>query len=351
MDKTRDVFLQLVKTGLWEGDVQLLSYGQIDYSAVYSLAEDQGVTGLVAAALEHVTDMRPAKKDVVQFIGRSVQMEQRNQAMNDFIGMTVGNMRREGIYVLLVKGQGVAQCYERPLWRPSGDVDFLLNRENYQKAKAFLLAQSSGSKQEERYSQHLGISIDPWYLEIHGTLRTGLSGRVDTVVDEVQDDVFSHGNVRVWRCGTIDVYLPAPDNDVFLVFTHFIKHFYKGGAVLRQFCDWVRLLWTYQDKIDISRLKFWVSRAGLIGEWKAFAALAVNQLGMPKDAMPLYAESYRNKGERLLDVILNGSTGNKVRDTFKIAMDFPWKAFIYSPSIFLNVNALKITERILGSHD
>jgi hypothetical protein len=98
-------------------------------------------------------------------------------------------------------------------------------------------------------------------------------------------------------------------------------------------------------------LKRWISRARLIGEWRLFASVAVNQLGMPEDAMPFYNESYRTKGERLLDVILNGSTGNKVRDTFKIAKVFLWKAFIYSPSIFLNVNALKITERILGSHD
>ena len=120
---------------------------------------------------------------------------------------------------------------------------------------------------------------------------------------------------------------------------------------MRQICDWVRLLWTYRDRIDVFRLKRWISRSGLIGEWKAFAAVAVNQLGMPKDAMPLYDDCYRTQGERLLDIILDGTTGNKVMDTFKIAKIFPWKAFFYSPSIFLNVNALKITERLLGSHD
>lgn len=76
--------------------------------------------------------------DSCLFIGRTVQLEQRNQAMNYFIGVTVEKMRESGIYTLLVKGQGVAQCYERPLWRSCGDVDFFLDDENYERAKAFL---------------------------------------------------------------------------------------------------------------------------------------------------------------------------------------------------------------------
>ncbi len=82
----------------------------------------------MAAGIEHITDGKPQKKDVLQFIGRTVQLEQRNQAMNCFIGVTVEKMREAGIYTLLVKEQGVAQCYERPLWRACGDVDFFPGR-------------------------------------------------------------------------------------------------------------------------------------------------------------------------------------------------------------------------------
>lgn len=176
-NKSLQAFLALVRAGLWEKDVRLASYGELDFSAILDLAEEQSVVGLVAAGIEHVVDGRPAKKDVLQFIGRTVQMEQRNQAMNYFIGVLVEKMKEEGIFTLLVKGQGVAQCYERPLWRPSGDVDFLLDAGNYRKAKAYLLPLSSSNKNEEQYSQHLGISIDPWYVEIHGTLRSGVTVR------------------------------------------------------------------------------------------------------------------------------------------------------------------------------
>lgn len=75
--------------------------------------------------------------------------------MNKFIAEMVDKMRVVGIYTLLVKGQGIAQCYERPLWRVSGDVDLLLSEENYQKAKEYLVPLSTFQKSEGRYSKHL----------------------------------------------------------------------------------------------------------------------------------------------------------------------------------------------------
>ena len=352
-------FLALVRAGLWEKDVRLLPFGEVNFSNVQSIAEEQKVIGLVAAGLEHITDCRPVQKDVMQFIGRTMHIEQRNQAMNYFIGVMVERMREEGIFTLLVKGQGVAQCYERPLWRHSGDVDFLLDAENYRKAKAYLLPLSSSNKNEERYSRHLGISIDPWYVEIHGTLRSGLSARVDKVIDAVQAEVFRDGKVRTWKNDATEVYLPAPDHDVFLVFTHFIKHLYKEGVSLRQLCDWCRLLWTYRSELDVTLQDRWLRQAGLMDEWQVFAALAVDYLGMPAQAMPLFDvrqkedgsceidDRLSRKAEQLLSFVLSGGVQHKVRDTFALAKIFLGNTVKFLPSIFLNVNWLKVRERVM----
>lgn len=348
LDNNTQVFLALVRGGLWETEVRFSKFEPIDYSRVLSLAEEQSVVGLAAAGLEHVVDVKVPKEDVLQFVGQTLQLEQRNVAMNSFIGSLVDKMRKAEIYTLLVKGQGIAQCYERPLWRVSGDVDFLLSRDNYDKARAFLLPLSSGSKREERYSQHLGISIDSWYVEIHGSLRTGLSASLDKEVDSVHRDVFYGGNVRSWQNDKTTVFLPSPDNDVFVVFTHFIKHFYKEGMTLRQVCDWCRLLWTFRGKIDADLLEKRLKRAKLMGEWRGFASLAVDYLGMPVEAMPLYEEKYRDHGSKLIAFILTGYSGNKIKDTYNVFKLFPWKTLCYTPSIFLNVNWLKIKERLFG---
>jgi hypothetical protein len=276
-------------------------------------------------------------------------IEQRNKAMNAFVAEAIGVLREQDIYALLVKGQGIAQCYEKPLWRPSGDIDLFLSKDNYGKAVSFFKNRHSNYKDGGRYSQEYAFYTDQWMIEVHGTLRTCLSSRIDKVVDTVQKSVFYGGNVRSWENNGTLVFLPAPTEDVFLVFTHFIKHFYKEGMSLRQVCDWCRLLWTYRESLNYGKLELWINKAGLMKEWRAFAALAVKYLGMPKDAMPFYdvrSKKDEVRGQKLIEFILEGNSGDKVKDTLRIAKIFPWKALRYSPSIFLNVNWLKVRERI-----
>lgn len=283
-----DVFFALLRAGLWEKDVQLSDYDSIDFLAIQSLAEEQSVVGLLAAGLEHVVDKKPAKKDVLQLIGQTLQLEQKNQAMNYFIAVTVEKMRHDGIYTLLVKGQGVAQCYERPLWRACGDVDFFLSEDNYEKAKAFLTPLAANVEGEYKRAKHLGITIDPWVVELHGTLHVGLSNKINKVLDDIKRDTFNGGNVRSWDNDGVLVFLMGEENDIAYVFAHFLNHFYKGGVGLRQICDWCRLLWTYRKTLDVQKLEYRIRQMGLLTEWRAFGAYAVNYLGMPMEAMPFF---------------------------------------------------------------
>ena len=271
----------MLLAGLWEQEVQLVPYGEIDFAEVLRLSEEQSVVGLVAAGIEHITDRKPQKKDVLQFIGRTVQLEQRNQAMNYFIGIMVEKMREAGIYTVLVKGQGVGQCYERPLWRSCGDVDLFFDAENYEKAKGFLTPLASEVEPEDKRKKHLAMTIDPWLVELHGLMPTEISERINAGVERVQNDVFAGGGVRVWKNDGADVPLPSPDNDVIIVFTHYLQHFFVGGVGLRQICDWCRLLWTYRECIDRDLLLRRLQEMGIVSEWKAFGAFAVEYLGLP----------------------------------------------------------------------
>lgn len=307
---TQTVFFALVRAGLWEQDVQLVPFGDIDFAEIQRMAEEQSVLGLVAAGLEHVIDKKVAKKDVLQIIGQTIQYEQRNQAMDYFIGVIVEKMRKADIYTLLVKGQGVAQCYARPQWRANGDVDFLLSEENYQKAIDFLTHLATSVDEENEYNRHIAMTIDPWVVELHGTLRGGLWKSMNRELDEVQKNIFSSGNVRSWMNGDTQVFLPRADEDVVYVFAHILQHFFLEGIGLRQICDWCRLMWTFKDSLDVDLLKKRLIKMGAMTEWRAFSALAVEYLGMPAEAIPLYSDSnrWKRKADKIMAFVLE--TGN-----------------------------------------
>ena len=234
--------------------------------------------------------------------------------MNDFVVKLIERLRREDVYAILVKGQGVAQCYEKPLWRASGDVDLLLSDENYEKAKKVLIPLAEEAESEYKSFKHLGMTMEGGYVvELHGTLHSRLSKGVDKVIDEAQKDVFYGGNVRSWQIGYTSVFLPAADNDIIFVFTHILHHFYLEGVGLRQICDWCRLLWAYRSEIDVRLLERRLNRAGLMSEWKAFAALAVIWLGMPVEAMPFYSADckWNRKAKQIIAFVLEcGSFGH-----------------------------------------
>ena len=361
-----EAFFALLRAGLWEKEVQLAPYGEIDFSAVLDLAEEQSVLGLLAAGIDHVVDCKPQRKNVLQFIGRTVQLEQRNQAMNYFIGVMVEKMREAGIYTLLVKGQGVAQCYERPLWRSCGDVDFFLSDENYEKAKEFLKPLASSVEEEHVREKHLGLTIDGWVVELHGHLYSGLSSRVERELDKLQEDTFYGGQVRSWMNGQTQIFLLKAENDVFYVFTHILQHFYKEGVGLRQVCDWCRLLYTYRDSLNYGLLEQRIKRAGLMSEWKAFGALAIEYLGFPKDYMPLLDVRskkedvrWRKKADRIMEFILKSgnmghnrdmshfnkypylirkcvSMGRRISDLINHARIFPLDSLRFFPRIMFN---------------
>ena len=383
LNNNEKALLTLVRAGLWKEEAQLKPYSSIDYASLMQLAEEQSVVGLATAGFEQVKDSQIPKEWTLQFIGSTLQIEQRNKEMNAFVADLISRMRRAGIYTLLVKGQGIAQCYEKPSWRACGDVDLFLSDDNYEKAKAFLIPLASAVEKEYEREKHLGMTINGWVVELHGRLYSGLSSRIERELDEVQKDTFYGEAVRSmtikgsWTSqatkssarlmvngstseSSVQVFLLKVENDVFYVFTHILQHFYKEGVGLRQICDWCRLLWTYRDKFDMKLLESRLRKAGLMSEWRAFGAYAVEYLGMPAEAMPFYSDGgrWKRKAKRINKFVLNvGNMGHnrensyrkypylirkcfsafrRMGDLFNHAMIFPLDSFRFSFAIMRN---------------
>ena len=286
-DSNIQAFFALVRAGLWGKEVRLSPYETVDFNEVYRIAQEQSTIGLVAAGLEQLTDVKMPQNIALTLAGEVLQLEQRNRAMNAFIAELVEKLQRADIYTLLVKGQGIAQCYEKPLWRSCGDVDLYLSKDNYEKAKALLTPLATSVEKEEKKRLHLGMTIDGWVVELHGTMHTKLSGRMNRVADEVHRDIFFNGNVRSWDNDGVQVFLPSANNDLIIVFNHIINHFFLEGVGLRQICDWCRLLWRYRGELDVTLLEKRIRRMGLMTEWKAFYNLASRYLGMPDELQVL----------------------------------------------------------------
>lgn len=356
-DNYLQAFYALLKAGLWEKEVRIPPIEEVDFKEVFRLAQEQSVIGLVAAGLEYIIEAKAPKEFALKLAGEVLQIEQRNTAMNHFVGQLVDELRDNGIYALLVKGQGIAQCYTRPLWRTSGDIDLFLSEDNFKKAEERLKPIATSVAEKECYSQHLAMNIGSWEVELHGTLRSGLWKAMDKALDEVQYDIFCGGNVRTWMNRRTHIFLPREDEDVIYVFSHILEHFFKEGIGLRQICDWCRLLWSYKDSINIKLLESRLVKMGVMSEWRAFGALAVNYLGMPVEDMPFYSADIKlsKKAKKIMVfVIETGNFGHNRDYTYQSKYPFYvykaislWKhlkdgAFLFS---IFPIDSIKVTWR------
>lgn len=363
MDKNINAFFALVRAGLWDDAGTNLApnlNGKVDWEKVYQLAEEQSVIGVVLAGIEH-SNVKPPQELLLQWIGEVQMLEQQNKSMNSFIAELVEKMRKADIYTLLVKGQGIAQCYNRPLWRASGDIDFYLSDSNFDKAKQFLRPLVASFDPDNSLAEHINMHYDDWVVEIHANQHITLSRRINHLLDEIHQDLFYGGSVRSWRVDSTQVFLPSPDNDALLLFTHFLSHFYKGGVGIRQVCDWCRLLWTFKDSLNHSLLETRVRKAGLVSEWRVFAAFAVEYLGMPSEAMPFYSDNrkWKLKAGKVCSFILEVgnmghnrdmsyfekypylirkvcSMGRRCVDLIRHTRIFPLDSLMFFPNILLN---------------
>lgn len=350
-DNSLEAFFVLVRAGLFpvhgEG---VMVHGQdkrqsraieslfrdVDWNEVYQLAQEQSVQGIVLQGIErfknHNVDLRSATTGdacqsknlnfdipqilLLQWIGEVQVIEQQNKEMNAFVADLIEKLRQNDIYALLVKGQGVAQCYEKPLWRCSGDVDLFLDDVNYEKAKRLLMPLASEVETESVGSKHLGMTINDWIVELHGSLRVGLPNKINRVLDDIKTETFNRGNVRSWMNGQTEVFLLGKENDIVYVFVHFFNHFYKEGVGLRQLCDWCRLMWTYRDEIDVKKIEDCIQEMGLVSEWKAFYNLASRYLGMPDIGVGIMARDsrYDKKADRIMEFVLKSGNMGHNRD-------------------------------------
>ena len=373
--KTKDInqqaFFELLRTGLWsDGNPDIRIDGTTDWQEVYQLAQEQSVQGLVLQGIDWFK-VQGSKFNIPQvlllrWIGEVQVIEQQNMEMNAFVAELIEKLRKNDAEALLVKGQGVAQCYEKPLWRCSGDVDLFLSDSNYETAKRVLAPLASEVETEYVGSKHLGMTIDGWVVELHGSLRVGLPNRINRVLDDIYTDTFNNGSVRSWNNNGTQILTLSKENDIVYVFVHFFNHFYKEGVGLRQICDWCRLMWTYKDSLDYGLLEQRIKSAGLMSEWKAFGALAIEYLGFPKDAMPLLDVRskkenvrWRKKVDRIMEFILKSgnmghnrdmshfskypylirkcvSMGRRISDLINHARIFPLDSLRFFPCIMFN---------------
>lgn len=310
MDITQRQFLALVRSGLWGGMPEPnLFKGNVDWAVLIELAKQQTVVGLLTDVVVKLPEnLKPPKPLYFSLVMMTGKIEQENKRMNGFAEFLQGKLAMQGVHTLLLKGQGVAQCYRSPLYRQSGDIDlFIIDKEQYRVAKKYLagFAKDYGELPGRLHSEY---EVNNFLVELHGDFHFVVCQKCVRHLRQWQEKRLQAGGRSLVLCTGETIVVPSIAFDALFIFGHMLQHYMEGGVGLRQIADWVMFLYHNYEKIDVNQLIGDLHSLGLIRFWRYFAALAVDVLGCPAQYMPLYEPCLHEPVKLLLDSILK--TGN-----------------------------------------
>ena len=317
--KTDDQFFALLRSGLWNEVPERGLFAEgVDWEALYRLAAAQTVTPLVTDGINRLPrELLPAEPERMDpFLGDMMSTANRNHVLDAFVPKLFRAL--EGIPVVLVKGQSLAQDYPDPERRQPGDIDLLLLPESYEAAKAVLLPKATTVLDEEKEIWHQGMRCRSIEVEIHGSISTLMSRKLDRQLAALLEEQFDGRPFPTVSIGGADIPVPDADFNALYVFVHFLQHYWSGGVGLRQLVDWMTFVSVHKRDIHPVILEKRLEALGLLNIWKVFTGFVQEYLGCPAEKLPLAAAPDAGKNARIWKYIRRcGNFGKNVDRTRK----------------------------------
>ena len=217
-------------------------------------------------------------------------------------------------YVIL-KGCASAYYYPRPYDRTMGDVDFLVPKDQFQKAKKVLLNQGYVSRNESHACHEVFRKQHSTSLELHFEPAGIPKNKKGDAIRRLFSDVFD--TAVVFQTDMGNMFIPDTFHHGLIILIHTAHHFTNEGIGLRHLCDWA----AFVNRTDDFQLLF-EDKLKDVGLWRfaqIITALSTKYLGLKKQSW------VDNIDDNLLDALIldifkGGNFGKKTHDRDKEAM-------------------------------
>ncbi|KEQ28182.1 hypothetical protein N180_00660 [Pedobacter antarcticus 4BY] len=308
-NKIHRALLSLLRSGLWGENENIISFplsGE-QWVQLYNFARQHTIEGIVFDGVQRLPfDMLPPRELMLKWAVKIDQIERRNMQMNVCIEEELNFFNGQGLYPVLLKGQGVAACYAVPEHRVCGDIDWYFEQKNqYQKANRILKQRGIKSSGTAGFSTEYvwrGILTEHHtrMFDIHNPF-------CFTYLDRLQKQFYNERLKSEFQGHTL--LLPAPILMVLQVNVHILKHLLSFGVGLRQLCDSARVYHTYQMKLDGQELKQIYQTLGILKWIHLLHTVLVKFMGLPSASLPFELPDASDADWMMDEILMSGNFG------------------------------------------
>lgn len=259
----KDIFLSLVRLGIGNATRAALP-NEVDWNALEDLAAKQGLLAVVMDGIDKIpTASRPQKKDILQWIGMTIQQESQYAVQQKAEAEMALLFHSKGIRTYVLKGAVVSECYPKPEHRTSVDMDCFLSAESGSDdvwEKGNLEMEENGFDVSRDFYKNSTFSLPGLTVENHRFLTPWRGNKtlknLETLLQRyLRDDNGEDRFDGTWLCRP-----PVMVSALFLV-EHAYSHFLHEGLTCRHVLDWMMFSKKHKKEID------WYSLDALIDEF------------------------------------------------------------------------------------
>ena len=254
MNNTEKQLIELIKESQFGNGI--LSFSDWDFGAVMKEAKAQAVLGVVAPVIPkgYVSDSKVVDRIIAQQKAQYIRYLHKEDQLKRLLD-------ENDIPFVILKGNAAAMYYREPSYRKMGDIDFLINVENFARTKEVMLNSGYELKHDadtEDY-RHIAFAKEKISFELHRKF----SHEVD--IEEYVLNGLARREIKVIEGYEFPV-LPNLANGLVLL-DHMRNHL-KTGLGLRQVIDW--MMYVNAELND----EFWNAEFGPVAREKGFEMIA-----------------------------------------------------------------------------
>ena len=321
MCRMHNLFVELLQVSLVTRDGLSLVPSAVEWQSLYDEAQRQAVAGILALGIERLPkEQQPPQAILLQWIGLTLQIEQRNVLTTRVCSEVVGQMEKDGLRCCVLKGQANHRYYPEGMAnrRACGDIDvwtepnkFQVSSSKFQVHKVLEYVDAHWERTglcwlHCNFTDKSGVPVE---VHFHPSFfsRPKYNKRFQNYFSDIEQCVVRE---------TIDgVALPVMrvEEDVIYQMNHIYRHLIDEGVGLRQVVDYYWLLRKFNDErllvIDKATIIEIVSWLGMRKFAGALMYVLRELLGM-KEKYLLCEPSVKDGQFLMNEILVSGNFGH-----------------------------------------
>lgn len=256
-------------------------------------AQEQGVLGVMLDGIDRLeaagygATQELSKKQKLEWIGSVMRGYEAGNIQQLVVVDTIqSRWAKEGIRMMLMKGQANGTYYPEPKHRAPGDIDCYLF-DDYDKGNES--AKQWADKVDDSWYKHSQIFYRGQMIENHQYFVHTREGKNSKKLNQVLYDTLK--DVEFDTLNGTGVLLPPPMFNALFLTYHAQAHFIEEGLKLKQLLDWAMFLKRDADKINWPEFYAICEKFHLRRFAEVATDIAVNYLGVKIDKPEIVTNS------------------------------------------------------------